>query len=355
MPPNDSHAARLSVNRLPIELLQEIILLAAAPWDQRTTLRLSRVSRIWRTAVLGLPYLFTEADWYGWPVSRVEWWCERAGARPLTIRLYPRFNTVPWADNAVIARYAPQCGVFQLKPDDWLSRTVLHETTRALLTAQAPALRHLEISSSESTFISDTLDIYIDSDNMPNLCVLRTRGVIPHISKPLAGVTEMEYFITGLKAWDAWTKALTKLPNLKHLNLSFNPDDYGFHEGLRTALPSLEILVLSGIHYHNMSNVRSFFACAELPKLRLISLFNIGCKDACRGTIELLVRIISRIGPAMLIARPGTLCTGVKAAYSFRIQQTLSIKPCPASPQRFTHTSSTGRSPPIVSCELHAS
>ena len=199
-----------------------------------------------------------------------------------------------------------------------MGRTVLYETTTALLTAQAPALRHFEIYSSVSTFISDTLDIYIDSDNMPNLCVLRTRGIIPHMSKPLAGVTEMEYFITGLKACDGWTKALTKLPNLRHLNLRFHPYPYGFREDLRIALPSLEILELKDIRDEWLSNVRTFFASAELPKLRLIFLFNIEHERACRTTIELLVRIISRIlCPAMLIAWPGTLCTRVKAPLLF--------------------------------------
>ena len=286
--PSQRDAALLPGNRLPIELLQKIILLTTTPTDEHTTLRLSQVSRIWRIAVIGLTYLFTEADWNRWPAGLVELWCERAGARPLTIRLNtydrPPYNDIDWTKDA-IARFSHRCNVVQLKTLT-LNHKVLREVVTILLTAQAPALQQLEIFSNAVSI--DTFDIYIDSDKMPNLCVLQTQGVIPHISKPLAGVTEMEYYVSGLKWWDGLTTALTKLPNLRHLCLRFPQGDcYGFREDLHIALPSLEILELRAIRCEALSNVRIFFASAELPKLRLISLVKIEGECTCRDETRL--------------------------------------------------------------------
>ncbi|KAF8311863.1 hypothetical protein DL93DRAFT_2229380 [Clavulina sp. PMI_390] len=75
---------------LPPELLQEIFCHTVQPKDQKEIIKLSHVSTQFRSAVLGLHVLFTEADWGNWEPATLEAWCSRAGTQLLTIKLSVR-------------------------------------------------------------------------------------------------------------------------------------------------------------------------------------------------------------------------------------------------------------------------
>ena len=76
------------IEMLPMELMQPIISFVVGSAERhRVILRLSHVSQKFRTAVLSMPWLFTDADWNHWPPPLLVLWYERAQSQLLNVKL----------------------------------------------------------------------------------------------------------------------------------------------------------------------------------------------------------------------------------------------------------------------------
>lgn len=75
------------VGALPIEMLQEVFLHAAAPRDHEMVRALASVNQAWREAALGQRELFACPRWSKWPIELLELWCSRARGSPLDVLL----------------------------------------------------------------------------------------------------------------------------------------------------------------------------------------------------------------------------------------------------------------------------
>ncbi|KAF8311195.1 hypothetical protein DL93DRAFT_2229831, partial [Clavulina sp. PMI_390] len=95
------------IGALPIETIQHIISFTLeSPTHRKQICQLSRLSRTWRSAVLGMPKLFVSPDWE-WPRGILETWISRAGSRSLNVYIpQPAKDTVDDPIRAIVPQLA---------------------------------------------------------------------------------------------------------------------------------------------------------------------------------------------------------------------------------------------------------
>src|ERR1700733_2902892 len=259
------------IGMVPPELIRKIVVQTIeGPRAHRQIMCLSQVSKLWRDVVFGISALFTAANWEQWPISLVDAWCSRAKAQLLMIYMGRSLHTLADTSggpyHALLKKVAVQIGQLAI----FCNRRSSPGAIR-LFELRMPSLQRLSIWDADSVLEG----IYIQSQNLPMLRVLKLRVSKAEIPTPLSSVTHFHYhnFSHILPSYRA---IFSKLPHLQHLALTLH--DYpgstvGTSSEPRVVLPLITSLEVGWMaKTSNVDSALFLFDFFQLPKLQSIVL-----------------------------------------------------------------------------------
>ncbi|KAF8320904.1 hypothetical protein DL93DRAFT_1748940 [Clavulina sp. PMI_390] len=254
---------------VPLEILQSVInLIVESPTQTRRIEWFRDINHHWRSAIDGMPHLFSQADWNTWPIDKIRRWSSLARTHPLVVTIEEEDQSLPrlqkhypyeicprprdrrLLDSArttvtercqLASDLASRLGVFHLQIYT-LSAEVISQCISPLLASSLPNLSKLFLFSSESQRIQLT------DHTMPNLMALHFSGIEPLLLQPLEGVIDAGFGIE-VENLDKSFAIVDRLPSLTRLTIHHPRDNLPLQPSATPKFPSLISLRLSGIDF----------------------------------------------------------------------------------------------------------
>ena len=264
---------------LPYELIQEIVDLIVTPHQRHDIMRLSRVSKRWQEAVLGMPWLFTTADWNTWSYPLIELWCQRAGTQSLNISLGDRAirQLLPGERGSQLMCLLNSCasrwGELEIRLESVrLKREGVTEAVGRLLQGSTPLLRHLTLFTERrenKTMLSAMLDC-------PPLLNVSLSGVWVSFRACSTSVTDLTLHLSRSDQLSRIVDVLKNCPLIQRLKLDLEgyseEDLIDFTRTKRRMLPSLVHLELHDITMDGARDIGQILCCFNIPNLNSLTL-----------------------------------------------------------------------------------
>jgi hypothetical protein len=266
-----------SLAMLPYELVQEIVpYMIVTPDHRHRVMRLSRVSKRWREAVLAMPSLFTTADWNAWSYPLVELWCQRAGTQPLNISLGDRAidrlrNERGSELMCLLKSCTSRWGELQIHFNNVrLQHDGVAEAVGRLLRGSTPLLHRLTLVTqrreNEST-------LFVRLDCPPPLNVSLS-GVWALFGAHSTSVTDLTLQLSRADRLSRVVDVLNSCPLIQRLKLDLEYYSEGlidFTHTTETMLPSLVHLELHNIRTNFVTDIGQILRCFNIPDLKSIT------------------------------------------------------------------------------------
>jgi len=284
---------------LPYELVQEIVsYVVVTPGQQHEIMRLSRVSKRWHEAVLGMPWLFTMANWNAWPHPLIELWCQRAGTQSLNISLGDQAICQLWSERdsklmSLLHSCASRWGKLEIHFEDvgMMHKSVVEAVGR-LLHRSTPSLHRLTLFTRGPQYeYVPTLPVMLDC---PPPLTVSFSGVWVSFGDRSTSVTDLTLQLSRSDQLSRVADILNNCPLIQRLKLDLKCYSEGFVDFTRTTqmmLPSLVHLELLNIKTRFMADIGQILRCFDIPNLDSITVAPLVLSGG--GLLPLLVKCYS--------------------------------------------------------------
>jgi len=262
---------------LPYELIQEIVsYVVVTPHQQHKVMRLSRVSKRWREAVLGMPRLFTTANWNTWPCQLIDLWCQRAGTQPLNISLGDRaIDQLRNERGSELMRLLNSCtsrwgGLEICFEDVRLKHSGVRKAVQRLLQGSTPLLHHLTLFADKSE--NETMPSVLFDCSLPlNVCL---SGVRVSFGACSTSVTDLTLQLSHSDQLSRVVDVLSNCSLVRRLELDLARYSEGVFDFTRTTQTTLSSLV--HLDFHNIrtgivTDIGKILRCFNIPNLNSIT------------------------------------------------------------------------------------
>ena len=266
-----------SLAMLPYELIQEIVSYAVVtPGQQREIMRLSRVSKRRREAVLAMPWLFATANWNAWSYPLIELWCQRAGTHSLNISLGDRAIRQLWSERdsklmSLLHSCAPRWGELEIRFEGFrLKWEGVAEAVQRLLQGSTPSLHHLTLFTAKREN-ETTLSVMLDCPPPLNVSL---SGVWVFFGACSTSVTDLALQLSHLDSLSRVVDVLNNCPLIQRLKLDLEHYSEGlvdFRHTRQTMLPSLVHLELHNIQTKFVTDIGKILSRFRIPVLNSIT------------------------------------------------------------------------------------
>lgn len=278
------------VEALPLEIIQNIAQsVVQSPEDRSQIIKLSHVSRTWRTAILGISKFFVSPNWTRWSQETLDEWCLRAGRRHLVARLCECV-----APKSIgLERFSHGCRCLGSVSERLVSLHIdVHGAcenaipiVRTLLEGTMPCLRHLSVLSEETPPV--VLDLV--AGWTPSLVSLKIWGCDYRFEDSYPHLESLGLEVASHPDFESLSDLLSGSPPLSHLTLSEWPytDFIGTPPSL--SLPNLLSLQLRNFRSDNRPYLADLFKAMVAPNLLTIEVI----KPDISFLDELLLSMVS--------------------------------------------------------------
>ncbi|KAF8312265.1 hypothetical protein DL93DRAFT_2168555 [Clavulina sp. PMI_390] len=326
------NATRSPIHTLPVETLSDIFRLVASAgitkkylwkFQPNVILRLSLVSRAWRSVVLGCSDFFTSSpDWSRWPLWLCQEWYSRSCDQLVSINLDYRSLTETHYGWSITKKLH---AVSELAPRT--KSLAIHDGPPGDSTVIRNLIANPHLSSlSQLTLIDFTTPIILPRricTNLQSLCLLNSSiepNALESGQQHQFDSLENLHIIFNEDADPStrWAYIVHASPKISTLRLTSTwkwQDTYRFpnqetsSESLRS-VPTLRSIDFEGIH---VDDVHCFFGHWELPRLERVSFDGVGSFDGNQWDCGTTFSLLDRAAPNLMSLRVSDEQSSIKA------------------------------------------